>query len=114
MKLASSDAAEPSLPSTGDLLTGAAAARQAVIERTAVALGLAWADGWRQDLRQQGRSASGGWPGTMREARMRVGHTLRVEMDGKALPALTEVEREVAARKVYASARGAWCKSADR
>ena len=68
----------------------------------------------QQDLRQQGRSASGGWPGTMREARMRVGSALRVEIHGQALPALTEVEREVAARKVYASARRAWCKSVDR
>ncbi len=114
MKPASSVAAEPSLSPRGDLVAGPSTARQAMIERTAVSLGLAWAEGWRQDLRQQGRSASGGWPGTMREARMRVGRALPVEMHGQALPALTEVEREVAARKVYASARGAWCKSVDR
>ncbi len=107
-------AAEPSPPAPGDLLTEAPTARQAMIERSAVAIGLAWADACRQELRQQGRSASGGWPGTMREARMRVEHTLRVEMHGQMLPAITEVEREVAARKAYASARGAWCKSVDR
>jgi hypothetical protein len=107
-------AAEPSPPVPGDLLTEVPTARQAMIERSAVALGLAWADAWQQELRQQGRSASGGWPGTMREARMRVEHTLRVEMHGHARPAITEVEREMAARKAYASARGAWRKSVDR
>jgi hypothetical protein len=106
--------ASSSPPAPGDLLTEVPTARQAMIERSAVAIGLAWADACRQELRQQGRSASGGWPGTIREARVRVEHTLQVEMHGHALPAITEVEREMAARKAYASARGAWGKSIDR
>ncbi|WP_155798402.1 hypothetical protein [Sorangium cellulosum] len=38
---------------------------------------------------------------------------LHVEMRGRKLPAITEVERELAVRTTYASARNAWRKCVD-
>ena len=48
------------------------AARRLFLERSAVTLGQTWAEEWRANLRREGRPAAGGWPGTLREARVRV------------------------------------------
>ena len=78
-----------------------ATARRAHIQEAAAALGKIWADHFRRDLHREGRAASGGWPGTLREARARVGLNI------------TEAEREVAARTAYSSARDEWRKHAE-
>ena len=44
----------------------------AAIERRVIDNARAWAVEWAAQLRKDGRSASGGWPGTMSEARARV------------------------------------------
>jgi hypothetical protein len=85
-----------------------ASSRHAFIEATAAALGKRWAAGCCCDLHREGRPASGGWPGTLREARALVGRTLPAEMQSRSMNTITEVERELAVRTAYASARGEW------
>jgi len=80
-------------------------ARRALLERGAIATGERWADGWRETLRQQGRRASGGWPGTVREARALVAAYFKAELHG---PALTYDELECAAKISYARAKHQW------
>lgn len=89
------------------------AARRLFLERSAVTLGQTWAEEWRADLRREGRPAAGGWPGTLREARVRVERFLLAEMSRRKMAAVTEAEREVAARAAYASARHEWCRQAE-
>jgi hypothetical protein len=88
--------------------TGNASSRRGFIEETAATLGRTWAVGCRRDLQREGRPASGGWPGTLREARALVEHAFPVEMQGRRMNAITEVERELAVRTAYASARNEW------
>jgi len=82
--------------------------RRTFIEQSAVALGRTWAEGWRHELHREGRPAAGGWPGTLREARTRVERTILSELRCRKMPAFTSVERELAARATYASARNEW------
>lgn len=79
--------------------------RRAQLERGAIAAGERWADQCRETLRQQGRLPSGGWPGTVREARALVAAYFRTELSG---PALTFEELERAAKISYARARRHW------
>lgn len=87
--------------------------RRMFLEQSAITLGQSWADQWRDDLRREGRPAAGGWPGTLREARVRVEHHLLAEVTRRKMSAVTEAEREIAARKAYASARAQWCRQAE-
>jgi hypothetical protein len=83
--------------------------RQTSIEASATALGRTWAAGCRHELHREGRTASGGWPGTLSEARARVGRRLVVEASGgRSELHITDAEREVAARLAYSSARAEW------
>jgi len=88
--------------------TARAAERRTFIEQSAIALGQTWAEEWRRDLRREGRPAAGGWPGTLREARARVERTILIASRCRQMPPLTCVERELAARTTYASARNEW------
>lgn len=100
----SAQGAEPADPAA----LAQATARRAFIEQSAVALGQTWAARWRQDLQREGRPAAGGWPGTLREARIYVERALFLEMKGRKMAAITGEEREIAARAAYASARSDW------
>jgi len=106
-------AGEPALAHRESLESGADAARQDFLEQRASALGRTWADQWRQDLHGEGRLAAGGWPGTVPEARGHVLRGLPAEMARRNMPALTDAEREVAVRTVYASARDDWRRHLD-
>ena len=64
-------------------------------------VGDAWAQRVALDLRREQRTAAGGWPGTMSEARAHASAHFR----GKPL---TAGELEDAARAVYQRARGRW------
>ncbi|MFT3772950.1 MAG: hypothetical protein QM820_46790 [Minicystis sp.] len=91
-----------------------AAARRAQIEESATALGRTWAKGCRDDLHREGRLASGGWPGTLKEARARIGRDLIVEARGRRKKlVITEAEREIAVRAAYSSARDEWRRHMD-
>ncbi|WP_437955455.1 hypothetical protein WME76_28590 [Sorangium sp. So ce119] len=98
----------PSEPASDLDSSAQTTARQQFIEQSATTLGQAWAKRWRQDLHREGRPAAGGWPGTLREARTQVEITLPTEMLHRKMAAITGVERELAARTAYASARNEW------
>jgi hypothetical protein len=80
--------------------------RKALLERAAHAEGSAWASWWRVELRRQSRVLTGGWPGTLSEARVRVARRIAVEL-GAAFHATRE-ELELAARDAYSVARREW------
>ncbi len=105
--------AAPELPAAAAPVRSRAELRRLFLEQSAVTLGQSWADQWRDDLHREGRPAAGGWPGTLREARVRVEHHLLTEVTRRKMPAVTEAEREVAARRAYASARARWCRQAE-
>ena len=80
-------------------------ARRALLEQGAIATGERWADGWCESLRKQGRRASGGWPGTLSEARALVAAYFMTELRGSAL---TYEELECATKISYARAKHQW------
>ncbi len=81
---------------------------------SAVALGRTWAEEQRASLHREGRAASGGWPGTLREARMRVERLLQqAKLPPRTLALVTADDREEAAHAAYASARHEWCRRAE-
>jgi hypothetical protein len=87
--------------------------RRALLDQTAVTVGRIWADQWRHDLRREGRAAAGGWPGTLREARIRVEHHLQDELARRTIAEVTGAERELLVRRAYASARAEWSSRAE-
>ncbi len=112
MKRRAPPVAATDAPHTPD--DAAAATRRAAIDKSAATLGRAWAEHCRRELHGEGRAASGGWPGTMREARSRVGRTLVLLEDGHNVTfVITEAERDLAAHTAYCSARDEWRKRAD-
>jgi hypothetical protein len=82
--------------------------RQAFLDRSVAGLGHGWADHMREELRREGRPASGGWPGTMREARTRVERLLLPALAREHLPETTSDERLALTRGLYAAARRHW------
>src|SRR5271155_4165875 len=82
--------------------------RSLLLERTAVAVGETWARGWLAELGSEGRSAAGGWPGTITQARSRVRAVVTAELArARCHPAAAdEVDRT--ARAAYARAREVW------
>jgi hypothetical protein len=82
--------------------------RRALITRTSASIGKAWACGWRQQLAAQGRAVTGGWPGTMSEARARVAKALMPELLCVGVIDLSFDENEHAARTIYGAARRQW------
>jgi hypothetical protein len=77
-----------------------------------VTVGETWARGWLAELGSEGRSAAGGWPGTITQARSRVRAVVTAELArAKFQPAAAdEVDRT--ARAAYARAREVWLASA--
>ena len=104
-------AATPAPPSASK--PTAADRRRRRLERTAQKLGLEWAETWRTDLNEQGRSASGAWPGTLSEARARVDRYLLASGSRRKL-ASSDEERVEFARSVYAAAKTHWNENRDR
>lgn len=95
-------------PDTEPRARSGSAERRALLEQSAVDLGLRWAEQQRQDLHREGRPAAGGWPGTLREARTRVERDILPEILRRVMAPVTIEEREQAARTAYASARSEW------
>jgi len=87
--------------------------RRAALERVALAAGEQWALSYRALVHEQGRAISGGWPGTMSEARARVtaaflgGHK-------KSLSAISNAELDWLAKAAYGRARREWLAVAER
>jgi hypothetical protein len=82
--------------------------RQTFLDRSVAGLGHGWADHMREELRREGRSAAGGWPGTMREARTRVERLLLPALAREHLSETTSDERLALTRGLYAAARRHW------
>jgi hypothetical protein len=85
-----------------------AEARREMLAEGAVVVGEKWAENWREDLRKEGRPVSGGWPGTLPEARARVTAYFGQELARKRLPVLTADELGWAARATYERAKRDW------
>jgi hypothetical protein len=88
--------------------------RRTLLDRSALALGEAWARRSRELLSAEGRRAIGGWPGTMSEARARARDHLASEACRRQLGRLRDQELELAARATYARAREVWLAGAER
>ena len=69
-------------------------------EPMAIAVGEAWATELVTSLRASDREVVGAWPGTLREARMRIRSALRTRID---LDVIEEL-----ARVAYVAARRGW------
>ncbi|MCC6666371.1 MAG: hypothetical protein IT375_21640 [Polyangiaceae bacterium] len=72
------------------------------IDREVDAIGRAWADSAIAAFRSEGRSITGGWPGTMSEARARVSGC------GRGASRRAEPDREALARRAYVVAKATW------
>jgi hypothetical protein len=81
------------------------------LECAADAAGEAWALDWSNALHGEGRAVSGGWPGTLSEARSRVAAYVAKRF-GVARRVSAE-ELESLTRRAYAAARKAWLARAD-
>lgn len=81
------------------------------LERAVDAAGQAWALDWSTALSGEGRPVSGGWPGTLSEARGRVAVCVARRV-GPARRVSAE-ELESLARRAYAAARKTWLARAD-
>jgi hypothetical protein len=81
------------------------------LERVVDAAGEAWALDWSNTLHGEGRSVSGGWPGTLSEARGRVAVCLARRPNGTRRVSADELES--LARRAYAAAKKAWLARAD-
>ncbi len=76
----------------------AVAAEADVLEDRASQIGEAWARELVLELREQERAPVGAWPGTMREARMRVRSRLDAGLDPERLDELARVANLAARR----------------
>jgi hypothetical protein len=92
----------------GEKAPGRTGRREAFLEQTADTVGRSWVDQCRHALHLEGRAAAGGWPGTLREARVRMQRYLGEELAHHRIAELTDTERELLARRAYASARTEW------
>jgi hypothetical protein len=86
-----------------------------VIELTEVVLAdcvrsvaAAWVESWRAALRRDGRAMSGGWPGTIPEARALLVRSLTPELAKRGLSSPPADRLARASRDTYAAARRAW------
>ena len=75
----------------------AAPAPDALADR-ASQIGEAWAREYVRELREQERAPVGAWPGTMREARMRVRSRLAIALEREQLDELARVANFAARR----------------
>ena len=91
---------------------GGAEARRSLLERAAVAVGENWARGWLAELGLEGRSAAGGWPGTISQARSRVRAVVTLELSRARFEPAGVEELDRTARAAYARARQVWLASA--
>ena len=75
-------------------------------------VGETWARGWLAELGSEGRSAAGGWPGTITQARSRVRVMVTAELARARFQPAAADEVDRTARAAYARAREVWLASA--
>lgn len=86
--------------------------REETLGAVAIAAGHAWTRWWHAELARQGRRMSGGWPGTLSEARHRV--LMHAVSELGADGALSPHELVALAHTAFATARADWIASAVR
>lgn len=96
-----------------DEVEGKEQARRALLEEGAIAVGKQWARGCLEDLRRQSRPATGGWPGTLAEARARVSAHFTEDLRRRSIAALTYSELDWVAKAAYATAKRDWNSPSD-
>jgi hypothetical protein len=77
-------------------------------------LGATWATTVCDTVRKEGRVIAGGWPGTLVEARGRIGQLVNAELARRGFGALTEAELVQATDSAYAHAKKQWLEVARR
>lgn len=70
----------------------------------------AWIGWWSDELARQGRGMSGGWPGTLSEARARASELVHRELGVD----IAHEQLEALARATYSAARERWLSRAAR
>lgn len=85
--------------------------REMLVERAAVAAASAWTESYFGQLARERRAVTGGWPGTLSEARVRASAEVARELAAQSMAALTHDELAHAARLTNAEARRAWHKN---
>ncbi len=85
--------------------------RQGWLAREALALGVRWAQVTVQQMRLEGRTVDGGWPGTVPEARAQVRQILDSMLAKRGMRSLSNGELVTAARATYEQARREWHKT---
>ena len=88
--------------------------RATLLEKVADEAGRKWAERYRQVLLRDRRALTGGWPGTLTEARAVASKYLSTAVMSCSPLGPTAVERERLARMINASARRDWLESAAR
>ncbi len=87
--------------------TSTGSRRRALLERAAGQAADEWVDQLKRELLAEQRTPSGGWPGTVGEARnWSRAYALRLAELAQSPP--TAEELEFYARRTYAHARGKW------
>jgi hypothetical protein len=85
--------------------------RRALLAERPPALGTGWAGDWCKQMRLESRVVTGGWPGTLPEARARVLEHIDAELRRQGMPLLTTVEIAAATTTTYERARGEWLRA---
>jgi hypothetical protein len=93
------------------MMTALRSERELLVERAAVAAASAWTASYFAALARERRAVSGGWPGTLSEARIRASAEVARELAVQSMAALTHEELAHAARLTNAEARRAWHKN---
>jgi len=86
--------------------------RQGLLDATAETEGRSWAALLSTELLGEGRLARGGWPGTVGEARGRVGSSIGAILRERRMLALSHDELVRASHVAYEAARVAWLRLA--
>jgi len=92
------DGAAPSAPPPAAV---AVPRQREALAREVDAIGKAWAESYIDALLRDGRPITGGWPGTMSEARARVSGCARRSSSA-------ELDHHALARRAYVAARARW------
>ena len=82
--------------------------RSDLVAKEALEVGQKWVETLREELKREGRAVEGGWPGTMSEARARVGGQVSRMLARRRLSPLASEELASASRAAYDHARRTW------
>jgi len=86
--------------------------RHAILRDQPLVVGASWAECWFKTMLSEGRSVSGGWPGTVPEARFRARLHCDHELKCRGLPSLSQEELAAATATTYERAKHDWLQAA--